>query len=172
MLWIPDPTLSVIQLKAFADRVPMKSLRRSTESSEVIWKSRLLKTTRPSSGSSLTPSPFASVVTGTGLPSISVQILTEALASELGDTISVQSAHSPVTLIMRSVGLELRSVACKRTIGPLETGPIGLAVADITSMTEADTPILSAGKWFACAGRTAKPTGASAMSGRRTAART
>ena len=91
-----------------------------------------------------TPSPLASLVTGTAAPSSSTQTVTVAAASDSGVVMSVHSAHSSVTWMIRSVGVEFLNVALSSVTGPLEVAPSPACVC-ITSTVEADTLILSAG---------------------------
>src|SRR5881628_1519332 len=142
---MPLPTLSAPQLKALAERVFRKRLMASPTNSGVeILNALLQKTTLPSSGSSNTPSALESLVTGTATPSSSTQTVTLAAASDSGETMSVHSAHSPVTWMIRSVGVEFLNVALSSVTGPLELGT-GPTCVCITSTIEADTLILSAG---------------------------
>src|SRR5205823_3579547 len=129
---IPLPTLSVPQVNAFAALVLRK---RSTSVPPSMRNTRLQKATLPSSG----PPLAGSDVTGTALPSSSTHIVTLASASPIGDDTLVHSAHSALTLIKRSAGVEVLNCADRRV-----TSCWGLT----TSMSEAATWILSAGNWL------------------------
>src|SRR5438132_12991679 len=142
---MPLPTLSAPQLKAWVERVFWKRLTTwGPNSGAEILNALLQKTTFPSSGSLNTPSALESLVTGTATPSSSTQTVTVAAASDSGVVMSVHNAHSPVTWMIRSVGVEFLNVALSSVTCTLELGTIPLWVC-ITSTVEDDTLTLSAG---------------------------